>query len=99
MGRNQTNGDKVLVLVALSSAFNSVDRSAFLSELRRVAPQLAPWADYCYGVPYRLVLGSHILESARGIQQGDPLGPALFAISIHDRVLRVRDDVRGLFPG
>ena len=38
----------------------------------------------------------HIL-STTGVQQGDPLGPLLFALVLHPLVLRVRDSCKLLF--
>ena len=43
--RHHTDEDRVLALMDLSNAFNSVDRSAFRAAVRRVAPCLAPWVD------------------------------------------------------
>jgi hypothetical protein len=36
-----------------------------------------------YSNPSFLFFGSHIIESAEGIQQGDPLGPLLFSLTVH----------------
>ena len=84
LARNRDSKSKVLVTLDLENAFNCVDRSAFLREARRMAPNLVPWLDYCYKTDGNLLLGQHRLRSARGIQQGDPLGPALFALSVHE---------------
>ena len=91
--RNRNATDKVLVTVDLENAFNSVDRSAVLRAARRVLPGIVPWSDFCYSSPSLLKLGRLKLSSARGIQQGDPLGPALFAIAIHDALVRCREMV------
>ena len=91
--RNSNNADRCLVKMDLSNAFNCVDRSAVLTAVRRVAPQLAPWVDFCYRASSNLVLGQELLKSERGVQQGDPLGPALFALGIHETVLKVKAEV------
>ena len=49
---------------------------------------LAPWLDFCYKHRSNQLLGSEVLLSARGIQQGDPLGPLLFSAAIHDAILQ-----------
>lgn len=46
-------------------------------------PQLSAWVRLCYGAPSNLVAGKHVVPSQSGVQQGDPLGPALFALAIH----------------
>ena len=33
------------------------------------------------------------------MQQGDPLGPALFALAIQDAILKARDATEQAFPG
>ena len=73
--RNRAEADKVLVTLDLENAFNSVDRSAVMAAVRRVAPGLSPWVDFCYKRSSNLMLGHKKLVSARGVQQGDPLGP------------------------
>ena len=74
------DGRRVLVLLDFVNAFNSLKRSRFLPEIRRRTPALAPWADWCYCTPTPLYTTQGVILSEEGVQQGDPLGPALFAI-------------------
>ena len=99
LGRNKTDTRKVLASLDLSNAFNCVDRSAFLQETRRVCPRLAPWVDFCYQNASHLLLGAGCLSSARGVQQGDPLGPAMFSLAIQERIRRARERTEALHPG
>eukprot|EP00662_Eupelagonemidae_sp_cell21_P016174 gene16174-22683_t len=55
---------------------------AFLREIRNRLPGLAAWAEWCYGAPSNLVYSDTVLSSEVGAQQGDPLGPLLFALAI-----------------
>ncbi len=89
---------RCLVKMDLSNAFNCVDRSAVLAAVRRVVPELAPWADFCYKHPSRLILGGSLLHSERGVQQGDPLGPAFFALAIQSAVANVKSAVESNHP-
>ena len=48
IARNKQDNRKILVKVDISNAFNCVDRSAVLQAVRRVAPELTPFVDFCY---------------------------------------------------
>ena len=86
----------VIATLDFKNAFNCVDRSAFRAEIRRVAPRLAPWVDFQYGEATPIYFGSTRLSSERGAQQGDPLGPALFAAALHPHIQDVQRHLEGL---
>jgi hypothetical protein len=85
--------DKVFVKLDFANAFNTMHRECFLQEVRNQMPGLAPWVDWCYGSPSKLVFGSSTLDSEAGVQQGDPLGPLLFALALQP-ILRDLDASR-----
>lgn len=66
--------------INLRNAFNSVSREAVLNASRDTA--LAAYTQWAYGLASRLRYGDHIINSCSGVQQGDPVGPVLFAIAI-----------------
>ena len=66
-----------------ANAFNCVSRQVALREVAAKFPGLARFATWCYQMPSSLRFGSFTLESQTGVQQGDPLGPLLFAAAIH----------------
>ena len=74
--------DRVILKVDFENAFNSVDRVAFLREVDAYFPQLSQWVRWCYLSPTDLFFGDHKVASVQGVQQGDPLGPLLFALAI-----------------
>ena len=51
----------------------------------------------CYAQTTYLVLGEEILDSERGIQQGDPLGPGLFGMAIQKAMEKATNATRNAF--
>ena len=47
------------------------------------APSLAPWVEFRYSSPSKLLFCSHTILSETGLQQGDPPDPLLFAVVLH----------------
>ena len=91
MHRNRNQGDKVFIKLDFANAFNMVSRESFLQEVRNHMPGLAPWVDWTYGIPSKLVFGSSTLSSETGVQQGDPLGPLLFALALQPLLQELAD--------
>jgi hypothetical protein len=86
--------DFAILKVDMRNAFNTVSRQEVVDQCALHLPEIVPWVLYCYKSHPRLwhVLGS--LWSAAGVQQGDPLGPVIFALALHRLVIRL-DDVEG----
>ncbi|KAL8166026.1 hypothetical protein V2J09_007525 [Rumex salicifolius] len=60
-----------MLLVDFSNAFNMIDWSTMLREVRRRCPSLSPWVEFCYAHPARLYYEEACLLSCQGVQQGD----------------------------
>ena len=75
------------------NAFNSLDREVMLQEVAARLPALHPWASWCYNLPSCLFATDGVLQSSQGVQQGDPIGPALFALGTQSLWEEVRGDV------
>ena len=70
---------KIMLKVDFSNAFNLVDRTEMLARV-----------EYCYSQPaHHLFFGTCLLQSATGVQQGDPLGPLLFSLVLHPLALKI----------
>ena len=83
-----------LIKLDISNAFNTVSRPAILAELAVRAPDMLPWVRASFQ-PAALYCGNATLWSHSGVQQGDPLGPLLFAAGL-DRALRDLPEAPGL---
>ena len=99
LARSKSHNDRAIAVTDLTNAFNCIDRSAFRAQARRVILSAVPWVDDCYDETSWLVFGNHKLKSIRGIQQGDPSGPTLFAIGIHEAVRKAAHRVNDRLPG
>ncbi|GJW73971.1 putative reverse transcriptase domain-containing protein [Tanacetum coccineum] len=62
-----------------------------LQEVRIRCPAISHWVEFCYSNPARLYYGEHTLWSHQGVQQGDPLGPLLFALVLHPLICKIKD--------
>ena len=88
--RNAASTSKIVMTIDFHNAFNSLDRNALLAACRRDFPTLAAWASWCYSVPPRLLYNERVVNSTAGVQQGDNLGPLLFATTIHSLLGELR---------
>jgi len=71
----------LLLEVDLRNPFNYNARPAILDALERLCPTMMPWVRQAFQ-PAPLLVGREVIWSTRGVQQGDPLGPFLFAAGI-----------------
>ena len=78
---NHSSVPKVLLKLDVSNAFNSIDRKTFIGKIATRYPFLYFLVNEGYSNSSTLFAGKHCIPSSRGIQQGDPLGPALFALA------------------
>ena len=68
----------------MRNAFNSLRRDSFLSVARVRTPGLYSLLWQAYSSPTRLFFGEEGFASETGIQQGDLIGLALFALSVDE---------------
>ena len=79
------------LLLDFSDAFINIDQ-----EIRDHIPALSRWVENCYGAQPFLHFGDHTILSCCGVQQGDPLGPLCFALTLQPIVERIKREVPNL---
>jgi hypothetical protein len=82
---------KWILQVDFSNAFNMIDRTTLMQEVREKCPKLSAWVEMCYGASSHLFFGNTHLLSLAGAQQGDPLASLLFALALQPLILRLKD--------
>ena len=71
------DGDDVI-----TNAFNCIRRDSILHEVSVHLPEIYPFCHSVYSDTSVLQIGSKVVTSGEGVQQGDPLGPLLFCLTL-----------------
>ena len=83
------DADFAVLKIDMQNAFNLVSRDAVLKQCAIHFPELLPWVSWCYSQHQYLWHPMGQLISASGVQQGDPLGPLLFALVLNDTIIKI----------
>ena len=90
---SNTPNQQWTLLLDFSNAFNSISREVMFKETRHRIPTIAAWMESCYSCQPRLMFGDDSIPSCCGVQQGDPLGPLGFALTLHPLIERLKSEV------
>ncbi|XP_029657117.1 uncharacterized protein LOC115231182 [Octopus sinensis] len=82
-----------MVKLDVSNAFNSIRRDHLLECCRELVPFAYPLVHLSYACSSILMFNDIPIYSATGVQQGDPLGPVLFALGVNSIAHFVRSPV------
>ena len=82
----------VFVKLDFTNAFNSIRRDCVREAVAAHAPGLLFYFDSAYGEVSNLYFGKFTIHSAEGVQQGDPLGPLLFCLTIQPILEGIKSD-------
>lgn len=80
------NSGYIMLKIDFENAFNTIDRDHFLELVRTEFPDIYPFVYMCYSDSSSLLWRGREIRSESGVQQGDPLGPFLFCLGIHQIV-------------
>jgi hypothetical protein len=85
-----------MITFDFKNAFNSIYRDVMLEELLRTSPDALPFTKWAYCNPSPLfVRGEKPIMSCKGVRQGDPLGPYLFALTAQKLVEAINAQFAG----
>ena len=88
---------KVLMKLDIKNAFNSIRRDKILEAIQVHIPQLYPLVFSSYSAPSILFFSENTIPSREGVQQGDPLGPLLFCLTIHPVLQQLSSEFKIFF--
>lgn len=89
----QTSND-ILVKIDYKNAFNCVKRDILLENIKKNVPELYHFLWQCYASPSLLFFGNRTISSQVGCQQGDPTGPLIFSLAIHQIILKLNANLK-----
>ena len=84
------------LLLDFWNAFNSISWEAVFVELRQRLSGLSARMESCYSCQLLLHLRRDGIHSCCGVQQGDPLSPLVFELTLHPIVECIRAEVPDL---
>ena len=85
--------NSIMVRLDFKNAFNSLRRDEMLTAVQNLVPDF-PFVFSAYENPLFLFFGEETILSQEAVQQGDPLGPLLFCLTIHSLILEMKSELK-----
>ena len=89
---HMTDG-QLFLKIDFRNTFNSIRRDVIIEAVSRHFPELLPFVSSAYHISSELSFSSFTVSSKEGAQQGDPLGPMLFCLAIHDLLISLQSEL------
>ena len=87
------DSSEAVLKLDFQNAFNTIHRDWMLNAVREHAPTIYPFVHSVYSAPSSLFWSDRTIQSGEGMQQGDPLGPLLFCLSIQHIVTQKESEL------
>ena len=89
--------DDGVLQIDFQNALNSVKHSHLLKATCEFIPGIVAFSSFCYSQHTPLFYNKSIIQSEKsGVQQGDPLGPLLFSVTLWPIIKKIRTSVPSL---
>jgi len=86
--------NSVIVKLDYRNAFNSLRRDCLLESALTAIPEAYSYIHASYSSSSHLFYNDQVIQSATGVQQGDPLGPLLFCMTLHPVLSQCDAEIR-----
>ena len=91
---NDMPADFMILKLDFSNAFNNLPRDIMLKAIVEHVPEIYRFCHLAYDVSSELKFSNHTVSSQEGVQQGGPLVPLLFCLSIHPLLLDCKSPLK-----
>jgi len=91
---HQLTSDYAIVKLDFKNAFNTLRRDCMLEALSSTIPELFTFVHSAYATSSMLQFDNFVIQSSEGVQQGDPLGPLLFSITVHPLLINCSTELK-----
>ena len=85
--------EQLILKLNFRNAFNCLHQDKMITAVEEPVPELLPLVLSVYGSPSSLFVGDDFIQSSKEVQQGDPLGPLLFCLTIHNMVQLMQSEL------
>ena len=83
---------RALLKFDFKNAFNTLQRNKMLFAVKDSAQEIYAFVHSAYSSPFFLFWNSRTILPLEGAQQGDPLSPLLFCLTVHPIVLKMKSE-------